>query len=72
MGEADQDPPPADLPYPHSLCHRCAAPPRYIRTKKGSVFIMCPLLPHKYPPQPVIKCQYFRPKVSQEGGEPGA
>jgi len=47
------------LPFPESLCHRCAAPPRYVRTG-SSVFILCPLLPQKYPPQPVLKCPLFR------------
>jgi len=50
-----------DLPFPESLCHRCAAPPRYVRTD-SSVFILCPLLPEKYPRQPVRTCVYFRPK----------
>jgi len=49
------------LPYPESLCHRCAAPPRYVRSAR-SVFILCPLLPEKYPPQPVRACPLFRPK----------
>ena len=53
---------PGDLPFPSSLCHRCAAPPRYIKSGKGSVFIMCPLLPNKYPPQPVRSCPLFHPK----------
>jgi hypothetical protein len=51
----------AELPYPDSLCHKCAAPPRYIRTTT-SVFILCPLLPQKYPPQPVRQCSLFKPK----------
>jgi hypothetical protein len=50
-----------ELPFPESLCHKCAAPPRYVRTAT-SVFILCPLLPIKYPPQPVLKCPLFRPK----------
>jgi hypothetical protein len=49
------------LPYPDSLCHGCAAPPRYVRSARGSVFILCPLLPQKYPPQPVRSCPLFRP-----------
>jgi hypothetical protein len=51
----------ADLPFPESLCHRCAAPPRYVRTDT-SVFILCPIVPEKYPPQPVRQCPYFRPR----------
>jgi hypothetical protein len=49
---------PDPLPWPESLCHRCAAPPKYVRTK-SSVFIHCPLLPQKYPPQPVRQCPLF-------------
>lgn len=60
-------PPPAPLPFPTSLCHRCAAPPRYVQTK-SSTFILCPLLPQKYPPQPVRSCPLFRPR-SAEGTE---
>jgi hypothetical protein len=55
------DPVERDVPYPQSLCHRCAAPPRYVRTA-NSVFILCPLLPQKYPPQPVMRCALFKPK----------
>jgi hypothetical protein len=51
-----------DLPFPESLCHRCAAPPRYIRTDKGAVFIQCPIL-KRYPPQPVRSCDEFRPRA---------
>lgn len=56
----EQGEPPA-LPFPESLCHRCAAPPRYVRGGR-SLFILCPLLPQKYPPQPVLRCPLFRPK----------
>ena len=52
------DPP---LPFPESLCHRCAAPPRYVRSAT-KVFILCPLLKDKYPPQPVLQCALFRPR----------
>lgn len=52
---------PVPLPFPESLCHRCAAPPRYVRTVT-STFILCPLLPIKYPPQPVLVCPLFRPR----------
>ncbi|MBN8472380.1 hypothetical protein JYJ95_38245 [Corallococcus exiguus] len=58
-------PPPDPLPFPDSLCHRCAAPRRYVQTRT-STFIMCPLLPQKYAPQPVRACSLFRPT------EPGA
>jgi len=50
---------PDDLPFPESLCHRCAAPPKYVRSER-STFILCPLLPNKYPPQPVRQCAMFR------------
>lgn len=56
-----QSPP---LPFPDSLCHRCAAPPRYVHTGR-STFILCPLLPNKYPPQPVRLCALFRPKAEE-------
>ncbi len=53
--------PPGDeadrLPFPESLCHRCAAPPRYVRTER-SVFIYCPIF-RRYPPQPVGECERF-------------
>ncbi len=56
------------LPFPTSLCHRCAAPPRYVRTRT-STFVMCPLLPNKYPPQPVLRCPLFRPRVPSADGQ---
>ena len=49
------------LPFSESLCHRCAAPPRYVKTGQ-STFILCPLLPNKYPRQPVLSCPLFRPR----------
>lgn len=52
---------PTELPFPDSLCHRCAAPPRYVKTER-STFILCPLLPKKYPPQPVLRCALFKPR----------
>ncbi len=62
-------PDPALRPFPQSLCHLCAAPPRYITSARGSVFIMCPLLPNKYPPQPVRSCALFRPTERPSGDE---
>lgn len=61
-----QKPPPGapELPFPTSLCHQCAAPPRYIKTQT-STFILCPLLPKKYPPQPVVSCAAFRPRPAR-------
>ncbi|HXU74659.1 MAG TPA: GNAT family N-acetyltransferase [Polyangia bacterium] len=52
----------ADVPFAESLCHRCAAPPKYVRTAR-STFLRCPLLPEKYPRQPVLQCTLFRPAV---------
>ena len=57
--------PPEPLPFPKSLCHRCAAPPKYVATAR-SLFILCPLMRDKYPPQPVLACPLFRPKVDAE------
>jgi hypothetical protein len=51
-------------PFPESLCHRCAAPPKYVRSAR-SVFILCPLLPQKYPRQPVLQCALFRPREGE-------
>lgn len=53
------------LPFPQSLCHRCAAPPRYVRTA-ASTFILCPLLAERYPPQPVLRCELFRQRASAQ------
>ncbi len=56
------------LPFPESLCHRCDAPPRYVGNARGSVFILCPRWPSKYPPQPVRACASFAPRA--EDAEP--
>ncbi len=45
-------------PFPQSICHDCAAM-RYVQTER-STFMLCPLLPQKYPPQPVRTCPQFR------------
>jgi hypothetical protein len=58
---ARQRPP---LPFPSSLCHGCAAPPSYVRTRT-SVFIRCPLTPGPYPRQPVLDCRFFRPRADR-------
>ena len=47
------------LPFPDSLCHSCAAPPKYIRTTR-SIFIYCPIF-RRYPPQPVRSCSRYVP-----------
>jgi hypothetical protein len=61
---SQRQPPPgaSELPFPTSLCHTCAAPPRYVHTQR-SVFILCPLLPEKYPRQPVVHCALYRPRA---------
>jgi hypothetical protein len=56
-----------ERPFPDSLCHTCAAPPRYVRSAT-SFFILCPLLPQKYPPQPVLQCPLYRPCPDALGG----
>lgn len=60
-GDGDRIPP-HELPFPASLCHLCQSP-RYIRSGKGSVFVLCPLLPEKYPRQPVRTCALFSPRA---------
>jgi RimJ/RimL family protein N-acetyltransferase len=50
------------LPFADSLCHRCAAPPKYVRTAT-SLFIRCPILDEKYPRQPVRACPAYHPAV---------
>lgn len=58
------EPEPAEgLPFPDSLCHRCAAPPQYIRTER-STFLRCPIL-KRYPPQPVRACEAFREREAE-------
>jgi hypothetical protein len=52
-------------PFPDSLCHACAAPPRYIKTER-STFIYCPIF-KRYPPQPVHACEKFVPKEDVGG-----
>jgi GNAT superfamily N-acetyltransferase len=52
----------SELPFPESLCHLCAAPPKYVRTAR-STFVMCPLLAEKYPRQPVLACPLYRPAL---------
>ncbi|HYB53160.1 MAG TPA: hypothetical protein VEG84_04770 [Thermoanaerobaculia bacterium] len=49
--------------FPDSLCHDCAAPPRFIVTSRGSIFLHCPLW-RRYPPQPVRDCEKFTPRTS--------
>jgi hypothetical protein len=65
-----EDKPIADeeVPFPDSLCHGCAAPPRLIRTAKAT-YIFCPVF-KKYPPQPVVACEAFQPKDSPKEDNP--
>lgn len=58
---------PAGAPFPGSLCHACAAPPRYVTSDRGSVFIYCPIL-GRYPPQPIVSCEAFRPRPAGASG----
>jgi hypothetical protein len=60
--DESREPARSDKPFPSSLCHRCAAPPRYVRSDKGSIFVHCPVL-KRYPPQPVTSCDAFTPRV---------
>jgi hypothetical protein len=57
--------------YPESLCHDCAAPPRYIVNSRGSIFLFCPLW-KRYPPQPVRACEKFVPRTPAQETDPGA
>jgi hypothetical protein len=59
-----------------SLCETCGWV-RAVVTPKGSRFLLCrlahtdPAYP-KYPPQPVVRCGGYRPKVTnEEGPTPG-
>ena len=45
------------LPFPESMCHRCAA--QKVVRGANSVFLMCTALPVKYPRQPVTSCPAF-------------
>ncbi|PYQ13568.1 MAG: hypothetical protein DMF80_14615 [Acidobacteria bacterium] len=59
-------------PFPESLCHSCAAPPRYVTSDRGSVFVYCPVF-RAYPPQPVLSCAAYRPQGSAPpGASPGS
>lgn len=60
---------PEGVPYPGSLCHGCVAPPRYVVSDRGSVFLFCPRL-KRYPAQPVVACEAFeaRPAEGEQSG----
>ena len=55
-----------------SLCETCDSM-REVVTPKGSRFLLCQLSGTdraypKYPPQPVVRCDGYRPKVTNEAG----
>jgi hypothetical protein len=50
-----------DKPFPQSLCHGCAA--LKIVSGAQSTFLMCTVLPDKYPRQPVLQCAAFKPSL---------
>ena len=57
-------PPKGDaVPFPESLCHRCANR-RTVETKT-SKFLLCTALATKYPRQPVLACPAFEPDRRQ-------
>jgi len=58
-GQGDPGSDPAPRPFPDSLCHSCAAPPRYVLTRTAT-YILCPLLAIRYPRQPVHECALYR------------
>jgi len=60
LAEQHSQPKPAPRPFPESLCHSCAAPPRYVTSDRGSIFIHCPIL-KRYPAQPVLSCEAYKP-----------
>jgi hypothetical protein len=59
----DAQPPAPGRTFPASLCHSCNAPPRYVTSDRGSVFIYCPVF-KRYPPQPVLSCEAYAPKTA--------
>jgi hypothetical protein len=59
-----------------SLCETCASM-REVITPRGSRFLLCqlsrtdPAFP-KYPPQPVVRCDGFRPReTNEQDAKPG-
>lgn len=63
---AEGAPPPGKgtFAFPDTLCHSCAAPPRYVTSDRGSVFIYCPIF-KRYPPQPVHLCAAYSPRENR-------
>jgi hypothetical protein len=62
---SSEDTAPHAVPFSESLCHACDAPPRYVRSDRGAVFIHCPIL-KRYPPQPVLTCDAYVPRVVRQ------
>jgi len=48
-----------ELPFPESLCHRCAAL-RVVPAARSS-FLFCSAGPDRYPRQPIVSCPLYRP-----------
>ncbi len=65
MNTRDAAPEVPPRPFPDSLCHACSAPPRYITSDRGAVFIHCPRL-SSYPPQPVRVCDHYTPTPTDD------
>ncbi len=47
-------------PHPTSLCHQSAG--LRLVPGKNTAFMLCQLLPEKYPAQPIARCPAFSPK----------
>ena len=54
---------PVQPPYAESLCWRCAHH-RVVKTER-SAFVMCNVLPVKYPRQPLSSCPAFSPAAER-------
>jgi len=56
---------PDALPFPASLCHRCAN--RRPVVTKTSTFLLCTALTTKYPRQPIVQCPAFEADRRRQG-----
>jgi hypothetical protein len=56
------------VPFSESLCHRCDAPMRLVRTER-STFLLCPWVAEKYPRQPVLRCVAYQPRCASQGDD---
>lgn len=54
-------------PFPQSLCHHCQH--RRLVAGSRSTFILCVILPQKYPPQPVATCAAFARRDEDASGD---